>query len=317
MSDSTSPGSRPLTTSASFAAGAFFGMSMQQYLDMPAVSQSLLQTMLDRCPKAAWFESWLNPNRVRETNDVFDAGTIAHQILLEGNADGIEVIDPYDYLSAQGNVPDGWTNKAIRLARDNARAAGKTPILKSNIQQIAEMVAAAMEFIDGCKDTEPVIYEAFQPNGGHSEATFTWLDGDVPCRIRTDRITKDMRHVIDYKSGAFSVEPDQWGRTKYASQGLYIGAAFYRRGIRAHCGHDCTYTYLAQENEPPYLCSLIGVDPPSFALGEAKVETAMSAWGRHLLSNVWPGYSPRIAYPELPAYVGAQWSEKELENVWP
>jgi hypothetical protein len=41
--------------------GIYPGLSMAEYLAMPALSASLLQTMLEECPAAAWFDSWLNP----------------------------------------------------------------------------------------------------------------------------------------------------------------------------------------------------------------------------------------------------------------
>jgi PDDEXK-like domain of unknown function (DUF3799) len=318
MNDSTiTPDPQPRDARTSFVPGAYFGMPMREYLNIPAVSQGILQTMLDRCSKAAWYESWLNPARVRDDNPVYDNGTVAHAILLEGNADCVAVIDPRDHPAEKtGAIPDGWTNKSIRTARDSARAAGKIPMLLGDMRQIAEMVAAAMEFIEECRYSEPSVYQAFQPSGGHSEVTITWDDAGVPCRIRTDRITTDFAHVIDYKTGAVSVEPDYWGRAKYANAGLYVGAAFYQRGIRAQYGVECSYTYLAQENEPPYLCSLIGVDPEAFAIGDQKIAHALAMWRKCCESGRWPGYTNRVAYPSLPQYIGLQWSEREIDQVW-
>ena len=63
---------------------------------------------------------------VRETSAEMDAGTVAHAILLEGNSDVVTIIDPTNHPAEKtGNIPDGWTNKSIRAARDSARASGK------------------------------------------------------------------------------------------------------------------------------------------------------------------------------------------------
>ena len=63
--------------------GTYPGLSMDEYLAIPAMSGGLLDTLLTRCPLAAWFESYLNPNRVRVSSDEMDIGTIAHAMLLE------------------------------------------------------------------------------------------------------------------------------------------------------------------------------------------------------------------------------------------
>src|ERR1700693_4471465 len=96
--------------------------TMQEYLDLPAVSASLVCDILDKCPRAAWWNSYLNPDRVRETSALMDAGTVAHAILLEGSEACCTVIDPNNHPAEKtGAIPEGWTNKSIRAARDIVR----------------------------------------------------------------------------------------------------------------------------------------------------------------------------------------------------
>lgn len=147
-------------------------LPMEQYLELPAVSASILKRMVDECPKAAWFESWLNPAGVKRTSDEMDAGTIAHSILLEGGPGNIAVIDPELYPAKNGNIPKGWTNDNIRTARDVAKAVGKIPVLPEDMVAVNAMVDSAKAFIDSLKDTESAIWAAFQPGGGDSEFTF-------------------------------------------------------------------------------------------------------------------------------------------------
>jgi hypothetical protein len=54
--------------------GIHFGMSMQEYLAIPAVSNGVLRTLLERCPAAAWHCSPFNPNKPRDDTDASDAG---------------------------------------------------------------------------------------------------------------------------------------------------------------------------------------------------------------------------------------------------
>jgi hypothetical protein len=96
--------------------GIYLDMSMADYLSAEAVSASLLTTLLDRCPLAAWHGSWLNPHRSDDDGgNVQNVGTIAHGILLEGSTANVAVIDPKDHPNEKGGgFPTGWTNKASR-----------------------------------------------------------------------------------------------------------------------------------------------------------------------------------------------------------
>ena len=162
--------------------GTYAGIPMADYLALPAVSASLVRKIVSECPRAAWWDSWLNPARVVETSEAMDTGTIAHGILLEGSTDGVTVIDPNDHPAEKtGAIPSGWKNKSIRAARDAAREAGKIPVLKDDFATIAAMVTASLEFIASVKTTEPAIWQAFHPDGGESELTMVWQDGDTLC----------------------------------------------------------------------------------------------------------------------------------------
>ena len=65
--------------------GTYPGLPMASYLAFPAVSASLVKTIIAECPRAAWWQSWLNPAYKPDSNDAMDAGTVAHEILLEGS----------------------------------------------------------------------------------------------------------------------------------------------------------------------------------------------------------------------------------------
>jgi PDDEXK-like domain of unknown function (DUF3799) len=290
-------------------------LPMSGYLALPAVGASMIAEILD-CPKKAWWNSYLNPDRVIEINsDEMDVGTIAHSILLEGNANAVVLIDPKDHPAQKtGNIPDGWTNKSIRAARDTARLAGKIPIITYYFEEIEAMVNAAKEFIASLADTVPSVYAAFQPNGGDSEITFIWDDGPTPCRIRPDRISKDRKTNINYKTTASTADPDAWGRTQMINGGLYIKEAFYRRGIEACCDVTCESYFLVQEQEAPYLCSLVGMDPHAWELGSQKVSLGLQEWQACAKSGKWPGYPRVVAYPEIPGWLDAEWEQRQMEN---
>jgi hypothetical protein len=291
-------------------------MSMQEYLDLPAVSAGLITDVLD-CPARAWWNSWLNPNRVRETSPEMDAGTIAHAVLLEGNADCCAVIDPEDHPAEKtGAIPVGWTNKSIRAARDAARESGKIPILKQDIAEISAMVASALEFIDSLKETEPAIYAAFQTDGGESELTFTWDDGPTPCRIRPDRISTDHKLVVDAKFTSIEGGPRAWIRTQLFSMGYDTSAAFYSRGIEQIYGVVPTYIFLVVPTKLPCLPYLVGLDPRSMDLAAQKVSLGLMEWKSCAKADSWPSYPRVVHWAEAPAWMEAQIEVRQMDDPW-
>lgn len=293
-------------------------MSMAEYLALPAVSRSVLFAMLDDgCPLAAWFASWLNPNRVREDSALADAGSIAHEILLEGSFECCEVINREHHPAEKtGAIPTGWTNKSIRAARDAAREAGKIPILDDAFEEIRTMVVAAQTFIESLKETEPAIWRAFQPDGGDSELTFTWDDGPTPCRIRPDRISTDRTLMVDAKFYSGNGGPREWIRKQLFASGYDISAAFSSRGIEAICGVRPTYIFLVVPTKPPHLPYLVGLDPMAFDLAAQRVSVGLQEWQQCFKRGYWPSYPRTVHYAEPPAYLQAQVEAAQMENPW-
>lgn len=286
-------------------------LPFDDYLRINAVSAGVLNTLTERCPRAAWFDSYLNPAPVRETSDEMDIGTIAHSIVLEGHSDGVAIIDPNDYPAARGGaIPTGWTNQAIRTARDEARAAGKIPILKTRFGEIETIVGSVRAYIESLRDSEPAIWRLFQPEGGASELTMVWSDRIGPtCKIRHDRISAANDLVVDLKFTSISAEPDAWSRI-LVREGHYARAAFYRRGVKALTGVEPDYVFMVCETSPPYLCSLIGVDPAGYELGRSRVEYGLRLWRDCVERDSWPAYPNRVCYPDIPSWEFARWDAR-------
>lgn len=302
--------------------GIYHGLSMAEYLRAPAVSASLLQTLLDECPRAAWHDSWLNPTpRTDDSDAAQSAGTIAHGILLEGSTANVAVIDPKDHPNEKGGgFASGWTNKSIKAAKAAAIAEGKTPVLVEQMGVIVAMVDVARAYIESLRnapadDLARSVWAAFQPGGGESEVTLVWDDDGLACRVRPDRMSMDHTIFVDYKTVTRTAEPETFGRTALAGMGYYNSGVFYRRGGKAAFGVVPEYVFLVQEQEPPFLCSLVGLDPAAIALGERKVARAMSTWRTCMRTGQWPSYPNRVVYPELPPWEFA--GEEEIAQGHP
>lgn len=283
----------------SLAQGFHAGIPAAQYhMDLapqPSLSSSVVKILLNESPRKAWYSHpRLNPNYRVIADSKFDLGTAAHAVLLENDASRIVVIDPEQYPSQKGNIPDGWTNKAIRAARDNAYGAGKTPLLKSYYDDVRQMVDAALAFIE-----ESEISDAW--HDAESEVTGIWQEGGVWLRCRFDRLTKDRRVIIDYKSTT-DASPDGFSR-QIPRMDYHIQDAFYRRCVRALGFPDPRFVFLPQECEPPYDPSLAGCSDALRQIADAEVERAVRLWRECVSSGTWPGYPKDICYAEPTSYM--------------
>lgn len=296
--------------------GIYPGMPMAEYLALPAIGSGVICTTVERCTAAAWYISHLNPHRqIDDPSKESDAGTLAHALVLEGNDELVWVIDPADYPGKRGGIPDGWTNDAIRAARDDARGAGRIPVLRNQWARIKAMADSARAFIDSLRNDEPAVWRAFQDGGGDSELTAVWDDHGVLCRMRHDRINTDRALDVNLKFVSRSAHPDGFARSGLMGMGYATGAAWYRRGMRAAYGVDDPVTaFIVVEQEPPYLCSHVGLDPSWIAYGDMRVKWGMAQWRGCIARNRWDGYPTRAAYPEMPGYLLAQMEEQEIEQ---
>ncbi len=256
----------------------------------PSLSSSALTTLLMQSPRHAWAaHPKLGGQRGDDSNRA-DLGTVAHDLLLGGEGK-ICVIDPEDYAGAKGAVPKGWTNAAIREARDQARENGLTPILKGQELAARAMVKAAKAFLAG-SELAGVLDE------GEPELTLIAQQDGVWLRARPDWFNPVKRVLLHYKTTEASAEPDRFIRGVMRGMGYGTACAFY-----AHVHQlidpqaiDWLNVFLVQEQNPPYACSLIGLDPMKAEIEAENVVRGIAAWSNALRTGQWPAYSGQIHY---------------------
>ncbi len=262
-------------------------------MSTPYLSQTFTKILLQHSPLHAWTaHPNLNPNFVPEEKTEFDLGRGAHAALLE-HGRGLVVVNPEDFRSKptkanpEGNIPKGWTNDAIREARDTIRAEGNAPILPWDKIDIDRMVDKARQAIAECADLSGLTLDA-----GDVEHSLEWEEGDVIMRSRLDWVSKDKRVILDYKSTT-DATPAAFSR-QIAKMGYHIQDAFYCRGIKARFGTEPAFVFLAQENKPPYACSFHGCDPALKKIANDCIDLAVAQWRECVKTNRWPGYSNRL-----------------------
>ncbi len=260
----------------------------------PSLSRGTIKTLLSECPYKAFFEHpRLNPSWIPEKEETkFDIGTAAHTLFLQG-------IDKAVAL----DFPD-WRKKEAQAARDAARQAGMIPLLIEQYERVRAMVEVANKSLMEANLRGVTGLEISQ---GESEATYIWQEKNgVWCRIRVDHINRKHKIILDYKTTSSSVQPEKFANT-VSSMEYEIQDVFYRRGVQAIEGEDYDFWFMAQEVEPPYLCSFVEIDMMLRDMGEEKVQKGIKLWHDCLKSGNWPGYPLNGYVIEAKPWSLAQW----------
>lgn len=288
---------------------------MSQYLaddiaDVPSLSSGAAHRIIVRSPHHAWFEHPRLGANAKEHTAGTDTGSLAHEMLLGGDGK-ICVIKPEDYRSKptkddpEGKIPSGWTNGAIREARDTARDNGLLPVLPWDIADARKMAEKAREFLVTTEIASVL-------DNGQGEATVIHCEGDTWFRSRPDWINEKMRIVLHYKTTKTSASPEPFIRGVMQSFGYDMALAFYRRCWESlgNDYRDWLHVILVQEQEAPYACSLVSLSPVKWAIAEEKVQRAVEIWKRCMKTNVWPAYAPAIHYADPSPWELAQAEEQ-------
>ena len=257
----------------------------------PSLNASIATTLLTATPAHAFMaHPRLSPQKEREESGRLDLGTLAHALLLENDDSRVVVIDA-----------DDWRKKESKEQRDEARAAGKLPILAADFKTVQAMVKTAKTTIGNSEVAAD--FEAAIP-----EQTLIWQEADIWLRCRPDKATPDWRVVFDYKTCAGTAHPAVWAKSAMVRYGYDIQAAINLRGVKAlGLAKKTTFVFLVQEMEPPYALSIVSLAPSWLTLADDKLRVAMSLWKGCTRKNEWPGYPSRVAYVDAPAYAQGEW----------
>lgn len=276
-------------------------LTMDEYLQLQAVSSGVLHTLLAQSPYHAWHQSPFNPNRQREDSDAMSVGSYAHACLLEGGCENLVVVEA-----------DDWRTKAAREARDTARASGRLPILAHKLPEVALMVERAQAYIAASE-----LRGLF--DSGIAEQTILFEECGVPCKARPDWLTTDRRICLSYKTTAGSANPDAWIRNQLPAYDL--ATVFYECAVLSlEPDANVRGVHLVQEQCAPYSCALIALGPAFKDLACRKLDMALKEWRRCAERGKWPAYPTRIAYAEPKPWQISEvdeWEYRALPEVDP
>ncbi len=291
--------------------GIYYDISEEEYFadpcERPSLTSSLAKLLCSQSPLHAWTASpRLNPDWQPQVSEVFDRGHVVHALLLEGVDKAAPIVSAVDSKGVKKEVTD-WRMGDAQRQRDEARAAGKIPMLSYQYEAALDMVNAVNKQLDASK-VKPRPFSAGRP-----EVTIIWEEEGVLCRSRLDWLFESMMVIDDLKT-LQDANPETIARKAFGD-GWDIQAATCIRGIEVLTGQKPKFRFVPVEADPPHALSVIVLDQMSLDLGEKKRRHALEIFRTCLESGVWPGYPPMAAIVELPAWEDKRWSDKELLSI--
>lgn len=269
----------------------------------PSLSSSVAKILLDQSPRHAWHaHPRLGAGKDEgDKSRAMEIGSVTHKLILGRGAEVVP-IDAEDYRS-----------KAAKEAREAAYAAGKQPILRSDLKTAADTAAAVSDQlgkVEGCSGfgvhgAAEVVGVWQDMTGVYGRSMMDWLQDDGTSAI-----------VFDIKTSGQSVAPQAVART-IVSMGYDVSAAFYERGLlhlRPELAGRIKFRWIFCEVEPPHLVTVAELDNVGLEIGRKKVAAAFNLWSRCLRENVWPGYPARIVVPSYPSWAESAWLEREVRD---
>lgn len=255
----------PTTTEA-----GVYEMPAEEYHADPVVGRSLSShgaRKLLACPARFKYD---RDNYQIVRNADLDEGTAAHLAVLGAGDDRVKIVE----------APD-WRTKAAQAARDDAYAAGQTPILAHKWEEIRTTRVAAIR-------RHPLATALL--SGGKPEQVLIWRDQatGVWCRAMADYLTPDW--IVDYKT-CESAKPETLRRV-VADYGYHIQDAYYRDGTAALGLGDLPFFFVFQEKKAPFFVTVAQLSPDFLAAGQARANRAREMYRDCTEANVWPPYVP-------------------------
>ena len=270
--------------------GIHDGVPMEVYIGdpcpAPSLSTGVVQTLVERTPMHAWHEHPRLGGNPSEATARGDIGSAVHALVLGG----AEV----EYGASEWA---DWRKKDAQVWRDEAREAGRLPLLHRQRDQVEAAAEAAR-----------AVLATFGP--GRAEQTMLWQMDGVWARARADWLVTEAMYDIDIKT-TDSAEPASWIRRVLLPGGLDIQAALRVTGHEAITGRTRDVLFLLVELEPPHATCVVGVSPKLLEFARRKIAMATRLWRRCLAEKRWPGYGDQVRWAEPTAW--AEWDFEARE----
>lgn len=273
----------------------------------PSLTQSIAKVLIDQSALHARAEHprFDEPDEVEEETEKY----VKAQAI--GNAAHAHLIGRGKTL-AVGDFKD-WKKKEAQTFKDDAIAAGRTPILAKHAGIALRMVAAARRQLTEAAAADAALLDAFV-NGDGEVMIATQIEG-IWMRSLVDWMVSP-RALFDFKTTAMSVAPHAIPNLM-SDAGWPIQAAMQERILDVldpdGAGRRSFY-FVAQENYKPFALTVHRLPEATLTMGRKMVAKAEAMWRDAMLYDKWTGYAPIVHAPEYPQWKETRWLEREIAD---
>lgn len=260
-----------------------YDLTPEEYRGQPADAMSMAASdakILAETTPAHLQAAWTDED---DDSKEADLGTVIHTLLLEPHRHdkALVVIDAED-----------WRKKAAQEARDEAREAGRIPILTKTYRK----AQAAVEAVHA----HPIAAALLAAG----QAEQSWFAKDKPTglylKARPDFFTAD-RIIVDLKTVA-SAAPEFLQRRVYDG-GWFQQAPWYCDVVERVDGRPAKgYAWVVVEQKPPHCVVVRRPTDTMLMHGHRLNQRAFAVFARCVAEDNWPGYADDIQDLTLPPF---------------
>ena len=254
--------------------------------DVPSLSNSIANVLLTRSPLHAWRAHPRLGNKVRESSDEQDRGSVVHALIL-GEDERIVVL-PFD----------DFKSKAARAARDKALADGLIPVKTSLYRECvteakeiqANLAKHGVVWGDGKGEQVERVAIWEEPTELPNAETHILEPAKVLCRARMDVVHGNVIHDIKTTREGTDDAIERAIRTYgyHVQRAAYV-SAFERLEPQWAGRVEFVLWFIESETLEVIPVELGG---ELRTIGEQRWRRAVDAWAKCLQANKWPGYAP-------------------------
>ena len=246
-----------------------------QFLPGSSLSSTGAYKLATDCPAAFAYD---RENKVHKR--VFDIGTAGHLMVLEPHLFDQQVVI-IQGKTKDGKPSNGYASEDAQRQRDEAYAAGKTPLLPHERDLLAPMREVLL--------AHPIAKNALAGKV-EVERTLIWQDQEfgVWCRARPDILPKSRRWVANYKTAA-SAHPDDIRKSLW-NQGYAQRAAWEVEAVARVIGTIPSYMLIVQEKAPPFRVTVARIAAEALTQVDPLNRKARGIFAWCTENNTWPDH---------------------------
>lgn len=266
-------------------------MSDAAYHSRPELSSTEARLLLQSPAKYRWRKD--NPPLI-DDSPKFDIGKAVHAKVLGQGAE-VVIVEAED-----------WRSKTARDARQEARDAGKAPLLTREFEAVNAMAESVL--------AHPTARALLAQPGDTEVSVFADVDS-VPVRARFDflpdatdkrTVAVDLKTCMDASKRGFESSVAKY---EYAVQ-----RAWYIDAYETVTGQtDTEMIFVAVEKEPPYLVAVHQLPVTWAERGHEMSIRARKTWAECTAAGDWPGYPEAVQVLDEPMWHVYQASDDEEE----